>query len=46
MKMRRAMSCTTSRGSEVFPGLLVVLLVKAPDELLEDRAHSVVVEAL
>ncbi len=25
-------------------GLLVVLLVEAPDQLLEDRAHPVVVE--
>ena len=32
--------------SEVFPGLLVVLLVEAPDELFEDRAHAVVVQAV
>ena len=30
---------------EVLPGLLVVLLVEAPDQLLEDRAHAVVVQA-
>ena len=30
-------------GSEVLTGLLVVLLVEAPDELFEDRAHAVVV---
>ena len=29
---------------EVLAGLLVVLLVEAPDELFEDRAHPVVVE--
>ena len=29
----------------VFARLLVVLLVEAPDQLLEDRAHAVVVEA-
>ena len=32
-----------ARG-EVLAGLLVVLLVEAPDQLLEDRAHAVVVE--
>ena len=32
--------------SEVFTGLLVVLLVEAPDELFEDGAHTVVVEAV
>ena len=32
-----------ARG-EVLASLLVVLLVEAPDELLEDRAHSVVVQ--
>ena len=32
-----------ARG-EVLAGLFVVLLVEAPDELLEDRAHPVVVE--
>ncbi len=34
-----------ARG-EVLAGLLVVLLVEAPDELFEDRAHPVVVQAL
>ena len=34
-----------ARG-EVLPGFFVVLLVEAPDELLEDRAHPVVVERL
>ena len=34
-----------ARG-EVLPRLLVVLLVEAPDELFEDRAHPVVVQAL
>ena len=29
---------------EVLPGLLVVLFVETPDELLEDRAHTVVVQ--
>jgi len=29
----------------VLAGLLVVLLVEAPDEFLEDRPHGVVVEA-
>ena len=33
-----------ARG-EVFSGLLVVLLVEAADELLEDGAHRVVVES-
>jgi len=34
-----------ARG-EVLARLLVVLLVEAPDKLLEDRAHAVVVEPL
>ena len=32
-------------GGEVLPRLLVVLLVETPDQLLEDRAHAVVVQA-
>ena len=32
-------------GGEVLAGLLVVLLAEAPDQLLEDGAHAVVVEA-
>ena len=32
-------------GGEVFAGLLVVLLAEAADQLLEDGAHAVVVEA-
>ena len=39
------MSFTTSRGREVLAGLFVVLFVEAADQLLEDRAHGVVVEA-
>ena len=31
---------------EVLPGFLIVLLVEAPDELFEDRAHAVVVQAV
>ena len=44
--MSRAISRTTSLGVKCSPASLVVLLVEAPDELFEDRAHSVVVETL
>ena len=40
-----AMSVTASRGVKCSPALLVVLLVEAPDQFLEDGSHAVVVEA-
>ena len=33
-------------GGEVLAGLLVVVLAEAPDQLLKDRAHAVVVQTL
>ena len=33
-------------GREVLPRLLVVVLIETPDQLLEDRSHTVVVQAL
>ncbi len=40
-----AISRTASRGVQCSPALLVVLLVEAAHQLLEDRAHAMVVEA-
>ena len=33
-------------GGEVLAGLLIVVLAEAPDQLLEDRTHAVVVQTL
>ena len=44
-KTSLAMSLHGVPRREVFAGLLVVLFVETPDQLLEDRPHTVVVEA-
>ena len=44
-KISFAISRTASPGVQWLARLLVVLLVEAPDQLLEDRAHAVVIEA-